>query len=127
MTNTYEPTQLTIWDMQSIGEWHAVTFPDATLDTQLLKLEEEMKEYNANPCVEEAADIYIVACALAYRYQSAVGMAVLNSNQGKDLAFFKALAAKMDKNMKRSWAQTTPGYYKHEEIITPEGENLDAK
>ena len=127
MTNTYEPTQLTIWDVQSIGEWHAVTFPDATIDTQLLKLEEEMKEFNANPCVEEAVDIYIVACALTHRYQSVIGMSVLNSNANRDLAFFKALADKMDKNMKRSWAQTTPGYYKHEEIITPEGENLDAK
>ena len=32
------------WTDDKIIEWHKETFPDATLESQLLKLDEELKE-----------------------------------------------------------------------------------
>lgn len=59
-----------------ITEWHLNCFPDATLDGQLLKLEEELREWKEAVTVEdsgkELADVFIVCCGLS-RWHSITG------------------------------------------------------
>lgn len=55
--------------IQSIIKWHAETFPDATLQGQAQKFQEEKKEYlaatNIGDKTEELADVFIVGCGIA--------------------------------------------------------------
>ena len=59
--------------IKSIIDWHEQTFPDATLDGQMDKFQQELKEFAAtlepdadyNHLLEELADMYIVACGVA--------------------------------------------------------------
>lgn len=52
-------------NIASIILWHEQTFPDATLKGQLEKFEDERFEYEENKCMEELADMFIVACGIA--------------------------------------------------------------
>ena len=40
-----------------IAAWHEKTFPDATEESQLLKLDEEFAEYADGEFIEELADV----------------------------------------------------------------------
>ena len=51
--------------IKSIIEWHEQTFPDATLEGQLEKFEDERVEYGESESLEELADLFIVACGIA--------------------------------------------------------------
>lgn len=51
--------------IKSIIEWHEQTFPDATLEGQLEKFDDELSEYGESECLEELADLFIVACGIA--------------------------------------------------------------
>ena len=53
--------------MTDLLKWHQIKFPRATVDSQKLHLEEEMKEFGEADelhILEELADIYIVAISL---------------------------------------------------------------
>lgn len=59
---------------KDIVEWHRSTFPNATAQAILDKLDEEIAEAqdcygfgNLQQLLEECADIFIVACSLAAR------------------------------------------------------------
>jgi predicted house-cleaning noncanonical NTP pyrophosphatase (MazG superfamily) len=51
--------------IKSIIEWHEQTFPDATLEGQIEKFGDELSEYGESECLEELADLFIVACGIA--------------------------------------------------------------
>jgi len=64
-----------MWDIEhKILEWHSETFPNATLKAVIEKLKEEVMEAHYSlafndlqSALEECADVFIVACAVAAR------------------------------------------------------------
>ena len=115
------------WTMKEIADWHEKTFPDATLDGQCKKWQEEYKEFRASEGVlEELADMYIVACGLS-RFDNVCAMNAMHNVgefvellgmrlKDKGLAhelFDLVVAYKMAKNMRRVWNKKS-GLYKHQ-------------
>lgn len=111
---------------KEIIKWHKKTFPDATLEGQLLKLHEEVDEYEKVHTLEdktkELADVYIVAEALT-RWGCSLGIKVFKyifasyfGLCGKDAVdtIFKEVKNKMEINKKRIWKKTKDGVYHHE-------------
>lgn len=113
------------WTEEKIAKWHKKTFPKATLESQLLKLNEELielkkcKNRHSDAFLEEVADCIIVACALAARYHSPVGNLTLASlwpdKNDLDMAAIISLHVdlKMEKNLRRTWKKEK-GVYRHE-------------
>lgn len=103
-----------------ITEWHENCFPDATLEGQLVKLEEEFTEWMAATGVEdsgkELADIFIVCCGLG-RWNSVTGriitMGLLNDLTHYNDVFYKQVYNKHQKNKARIWQKTAEGTYHH--------------
>ncbi len=62
------------WTDTGIVEWHKKFFPKATMQTQLLKIESEMREVHMasgyDNFWEEIADVYIAATAAEMRFGS---------------------------------------------------------
>lgn len=106
-----------------VSEVHKQLFPNATLETQCAKFEEEYEEYKQAKgieALEETADMFIVACGI-YNFNKAIGNLLCGNIVEKlhtDLEIFRAfrdaVCEKMNKNQKRVWAETETGYYKHE-------------
>lgn len=111
-----------------IAEWHEQTFPDATEDSQVLKLSEEFTEWreskqNSNSWDEqykEIADVLIVAAVLEFRYDNAMGKYIFNDiieglymNDSKTV--LNAVEDKMEINRRRKWIKLPDGRYKHVE------------
>lgn len=90
----------------------ATHMPLLSMGGQRSKLEEEVAEFLKEPSAEEAADIAIVLGAYAH-------------TQGWDLD--SAIAAKMEKNERRTWEYLGDGYYKHVKGATerPAGDWLE--
>lgn len=108
----------------TIAKWHQETFPDATMEDQLQKFDEEMEEYERTPTLEELADMFIVCCGLC-RFDLIVAMSYFTIvattlNERKELyasAIFPAkVEEKMEKNRKRTWEKTPQGNYHHTNI-----------
>lgn len=106
------------WEIlkKEIIEWHTKTFPDATMEGQLIKLEEELNELvnakNKKEKLKEAADVYIVLCGLK-RWNSYIGKFMIQEwFLGAD-DLYNAVVEKMNKNKARVWAKTTEGTYHH--------------
>ena len=101
---------------KEIIEWHTKTFTDATIEGQLIKLEEEMNEFLNSETKEEklkeAADIYIVLCGLK-RWDSQIGKFVMYYGFSYEDDLYIAVVEKMNKNKARIWAKTTEGTYHH--------------
>lgn len=106
--------------LESIKEWHRETFPDADMNTQLIKLEEEFAEMRAEigdpeKLCKELADVIIV-CAGLMRWESATAdmllMNLLSRNQYWDKAM-DCVAQKMEINKKRNWKRMPDGTYHH--------------
>lgn len=107
---------------EKVSEVHAQLFPDATLDSQIKKFEEEFDEVKHAAKVlksdeetkNELADLFIVACGIK-RFseplftilQAGLVKGVLNR-----LEYAEAIVNKMNKNIKRKWNNTN-GLYKH--------------
>lgn len=136
---------MTKWTNEAIVEWHKKAFPNATKETQLKKVEDELQEMSDalddllfkrttddTKAIEEVADVYIASVALFSRFDSRLGALALNyimyienemikeARQGVPNAAIKlreTINAKMDKNAKRTWHETTPGYYQHVETV----------
>lgn len=120
---------------KDIVDWHKANMPNATLESQLLKLEEELKELStaakkaANSkkfdaalqaaAFEETADVLICCIVLQERYNAAIGAVIANSTMSDDdrinYLVFTNIAKKMIKNKARTWEEVKPGYYRHKE------------
>ena len=109
-----------------IEKWNKETFPDATVDGQVLKLSEEFDELrdaieNADVLTSEKADCFIVAAALKERFNNALGQFVLDylieemTDQSEAIAaeYFEAIEKKMEINRARAWNKMPDGRYKH--------------
>lgn len=111
--------------IDTIIAWHKQTFPDATLDGQKAKFNEELTEYNEAVNMQELADMFIVACGIA-RFNSIVALEYF-AVVFKALCTWKIIGAwgvlqtvvdaKMQKNRKRVWNKTAEGTYHHENGI----------
>ena len=105
----------------SIAEWHAITFPNATLEGQLSKVLEEYREFldttsDSEEELNELVDIYIVCAALKYRfgYDFAIALMGLIENKClKRMDLYNGIMQKMDKNSNRIWEEIEPGVYHH--------------
>lgn len=107
------------WTDKDIVEWHKKTFPDADLHSQLMKLEEELKEYkeayNDIKKRQELADVYIVCLVLRKRYKSYIGLFILQHFFISDRTM-EYVYAKMDVNSKRTWVKIN-GVYRHKDKV----------
>ena len=113
------------WTEEKISKWHKKTFPKATLESQLLKLHEELLELKkcknrySDAFLEEVADCLIVASVLAGRFHSPVGNLVLSAlfpeKDNLDMLAILSLHVdlKMEKNLRRTWKKER-GVYRHE-------------
>lgn len=106
--------------LENIKKWHARTFPKATLATQILKLEEELKEAKTAPekkFAQEVADIFIV-CAGLKRWSSLIAEFFIDkfltqASTETILLMLEEIEKKMKINKKRRWNEKN-GYYRHE-------------
>ena len=87
------------WTDEKIVEWHKETFPKATPDSQIAKMESELGEL-----LLEAADVYIAATNAEKRFGS-VAARVIKGLLYKILgeALLEAVDMKMDINVKRTF------------------------
>ena len=123
--------------LQDIKEWNATQFPDANLSGQLLKLEEELREFHDDKAKEnfkEISDVVIV-CAGLGRWQSLIGyhilsMVVNGAHYTEVNKLLDAVEAKMAKNRSRVWLKDGDGKYHHDvkldEPANANGENAPA-
>ena len=109
---------------KEIADWHTVTFKDADKAGQLLKLDEEFDEWLAETAdpekqITELADCFIVASALWFRFEAAIGMfickvIVLHNCNAK---MYDAIVAKMEVNKERTrkglWKKLPDGREHH--------------
>lgn len=87
------------WADEDIVEWNKKTFRDATLDSQIAKMDEELREL-----LSEAADLYIAATSADLRFGSIIAKVVrfsLLEIFGQLL--LDAVDIKMDINVKRTF------------------------
>ena len=107
----------------TIMRWHAETFPDATLEGQLVKYQEELNEWIESNYsnASELADMFIVACGIA-RFDLQEGFFHIAdvydwyaSAEELQLAGLEdAVNKKMEINRQRKWNKGN-GEYKHTE------------
>lgn len=103
--------------IETIMMWHRDTFPEATLDGQKKKFDEELGEFLNAKTVEEhykeLSDMFIVACGVARFSVRATSMfAIVEMNIKDDELFQAALDKKMELNRQRKWDKGN-GEYKH--------------
>lgn len=108
--------------VKSIIEWQEMAFPDATLEGQIAKYQEELHEWEESQYedISELADMFIVACGIA-RFDLAQGLIYMadlydqfvgNDSIGIDEVMSK-VEQKMEKNRKRTWKKQDNGAYHH--------------
>ena len=107
---------------KEIVEWHKKTFPKATIENQLLKLDEEIgelcdaiKQGSDNHAVKEMADVYIVARVLSDRFKSQIGNYFLGLIDEYPVPhLIDEVKKKMETNKNRVWEYKN-GVYHHKE------------
>lgn len=108
--------------IKSIIEWSEQTFPDATLDGQLRKFEDEWDEFFAendhNKKIIELADVFIVAFSIC-RFDLAEGvlhiaeaMRLFGETPYSLYRLEEAIRKKMETNRSRVW-EKKDGQYQH--------------
>jgi NTP pyrophosphatase (non-canonical NTP hydrolase) len=110
------------WTDEKIVAWHKKTFPDCTFESQLAKLDEELKEVsdaqkkgNYEQSFDELADVYIVATVLKERFNSTIATYFLEMEDAwQTPSLFERVDRKMDTNQKRTWCKVN-GVYRHKE------------
>lgn len=108
-------------NIQTIMEWSAATFPDATTIGQIKKFKEERAEWSAsnNEDIAELADMFIVAAGIGRldpmeaMYQMEIVARELYDSRYATRDLRAAVAAKMKINRERRW-RSENGQYKHE-------------
>lgn len=111
--------------IDTIIKWHTETFPEATLDGQIEKFEEEEKEYQETPyateeSLYELADMVIVSAGIArFNYTEGIRMLCYTIDNAEFTVcdIWQAVEKKMEKNRKRIWNKTADGQYHHENGI----------
>ena len=102
-------------NIASIIKWHEETFPEATLDGQMAKFNEEYDEWKDAKTPEESnkelADMFIVACGLARFTYDPVFFSLVHT-LGNSLDLHKSINEKMKLNRTRQWTKGN-GEYKH--------------
>ena len=128
------------WSSDKIVAWHCMVMPNATIETQMRKVEDELAEFreamyeytqedgSLSDAIEELADVYIASLILERRYESAVGSLVRSSviesacrllmdESGIGLRLLnmviQSVDDKMTNNANRVWEETSKGYYQH--------------
>lgn len=107
---------------EKVSEIHEQLFPDATLESQIKKFEEEYEEVEHAAKVlmsdeeikNELADLFIVACGIK-RFSKPLSIflqAGLVKGIPDSQEYAEAIVAKMNKNIKRKWNNKN-GLYKH--------------
>ena len=105
-----------------IADWHTLTSKDADKAGQLLQLDEEFDEWRAETAdpekrITELADCFIVASALWFRFEAAIGMftckAIVKHCADADGELYDAIQKKMTINFNRSWKKQANGSYHH--------------
>lgn len=106
--------------IETIIIWHKETFPDTTLEQQMAKFEEELREFKRDSELSELSDMFIACCGLA-RFDIGAFLAcfgVVQANVWDDGLNMSTLAhnvsLKMKINRKRKWAKVD-GIYRHVE------------
>jgi hypothetical protein len=109
--------------IQDIIKVHKELYPNATLQTQIEKYEEEFNELKASKdvtsIVMEFADVFICSCGIR-RFSDIVGRDlgtnILRSitNDDDKIILMEAVCRKMNENQKRVWKETKDGYYDHD-------------
>lgn len=112
------------WTDKEILAWHKKTFPNATLASQVEKLDEEMEELanskGSSSVLEETADVIICCRVLRDRFKCQFANYIANCmfNQLGDDSLRSLvvilMCRKMDENAARKWVEIKPGYYRHE-------------
>ena len=107
--------------IESIIKWHAETFPDATLDGQIEKFNDEHKEWERAKTdteeIQEAADMFIVCCGIA-RFSLRIALSyfdIVEMISSGYAHFDNAINEKMAINRKREWV-IGKGNYQHVEL-----------
>jgi hypothetical protein len=108
---------------KDILDWHKSVFNDATLESQIAKMEEEVDEVlNAENCQEfykELSDCWIVAYALqrwslsAFRF-AVIGLDYLEKESNWEIpkeSFERMIADKLEINKKRKWKKINNVYH----------------
>ena len=113
--------------IKSIIEWHEQTFPDATLEGQIEKFEDEEREYEeadakdvfGKETLMELADLVIVACGIArFDLLSGIGAFETALHRIDKCSCFdiydvvEAVKEKMEINRQRKWS-VGKGNYQH--------------
>lgn len=102
--------------INDVTNWHRETFPDADVESQIKKLDEELNEYYERYDDLELADVLICSIALWRRFKCQIGHAVFgyaSSIITGDKAN-RIVAQKMRINRARNW-QKINGVYRHVE------------
>lgn len=108
-------------EMDKIAKWNKKTFPHATMSGQLMKLEEELREFEKAKTTQEhrneMADIFIVLGGLKRR-DCLIGNFMRNK-LFDDMhtcvlkSVLKAIRRKMEINRKRTWVKSGDGKFQH--------------
>lgn len=106
-------------DLEKISKEHEKLFPVCTLESQVLKMEEECKELymvqNTDNAVKELADCIIV-CAGIYRFTPNFARTVANEIINANIDIVEELEKEVNRkwqiNLKRKW-EFKNGVYKH--------------
>ena len=112
--------------MKDIKDVHTSLFPNATIQSQAAKYEEECIELaTAESCEdirEEFADLFIVSCGLL-RFSPQLGIdlckniiTTIKDDESREF-LIKAVCDKMNVNQTRDWNETNSGFYKHKDHI----------
>lgn len=103
-----------------IGAWNQMQFPNATMISQMEKLEEEIEEMDMSVSImdnfKEIVDVFIVASALYYRFGSHLGLHTLDIIKERvkyNNHFYDMVKEKMEINKKRNWKEVSDGVYHH--------------
>lgn len=106
-------------DLEKMAKEHEKLFPKATLESQVWKLEEEIKEWHcAKPEheLEEVADIFIV-CGGLYRWAELTAVSIINwylrlySFKYSDSVIDDEVAYKWEINKQRKWRWNGKTYH----------------
>lgn len=112
--------------MIKVREVHKQLFPNASIETQCAKFEEEYNEAaNAEGMnfIKELADMFIVACGIGnfnlpisnFLCGYIVNKTLANENSDLMMPLLMLhICNKMNKNQERIWNETESGYYKHQ-------------